>query len=103
MSPNWELQLVFGDTQYPLFINSVGSFYLNASGGPTTSPINPDDLETIPGLAYDSWLTINREDQVANNIQILPLVTIFDTFENRRSTRIEQLLSFWHIHHNWWV
>ncbi len=81
VSPNWELQLVFGDTQYPLFINSVGSFYQNASGGPTTLDINPDDLETITGLAYDSWLTINREDQVANNIQILPLVTIFDTFE----------------------
>jgi hypothetical protein len=81
VSPNWELQIVFGDTQYPLFINSVGSFYQNASGGPTTLNINPDDLATVPGLAYDSWLTINRETQLANNIQILPLVTIFNTFE----------------------
>jgi hypothetical protein len=93
VSPNWEIQLLFGDTQYPLFINSVGSFYQNANGGPTTLSIDPDQLLTVPGLAYDSWLTFNRETQVQNTIQILPLASIFDNFEAGGSIALNSYLA----------
>lgn len=93
VSPNWEIQLLFGDTQYPLFINSVGSFYQNPNGGPTTLSIDPDELLNVPGLAYDSWLTFNRETQVQNTIQILPLASIFDNFEAGGSISLNSFLA----------
>lgn len=93
VTPNWELQLIFGDTEYPLFVTSVGSFYQNPNGGPTTLDINPDDLDNVPGLAYDSWLTIGRENQLSNNIQILPLSTIFSAWEAGGSLELNSYLA----------
>jgi len=43
-------------------------FYQHFMGGPTSTSINPALIPLFPSLAYDSWVTIGREDMNANTL-----------------------------------
>ncbi len=63
-----QLNSVIGDSNSPLLIQSSTNFYQNQFGGATSTSINPVLIEYFPSLAYDSWVTIGREDQVDNEM-----------------------------------
>ena len=74
-----ELDAVFGDAQNSLVIGTSSSFYQNALGGATSTSINPALIPLFPSLAFDSWVTIGREDQVDN--ALLNIGIDFSSFE----------------------
>ena len=77
----WECQSIFGDFFNPWSISSNTGFYQNEFGGPTTFSINEEQLGVIPGLAYDSWITIGAENNTDNLLQVVSLPTSFSEFE----------------------
>ena len=69
-NPFDQLVSVFGQDINPLSISTTGTFYQNPGGGPTSSGINPALYGIVPGLEYDSWVTIGTESQ-PNSLNVL--------------------------------
>lgn len=72
---DWELQAIFGydylADNYPLNLNTTTSFYQNGFG--STNGLrdeNPAILPFVPGLSYDSWLTIGSNPRALNDAEI---------------------------------
>jgi len=67
--PGDRLIAQYGLTGEPMEYNTSTTWFQDVTfGGPTTDLINPSLLVPFPNLAYDSWLTIGREDNTGNNI-----------------------------------
>lgn len=78
---NYELQFIYGLLSTPIDITASGGFYQAAVGGPTALSINPGLFVSNPEAEFDSWLTIGDDDQVDNQIFILPDEFIFTSWE----------------------
>lgn len=69
-SSDHTLHAVFADDEDNMWIETTGAFYQHPLGNSTTLDINPNVIEMQPALAFDSWLTLGAENQVANNMWI---------------------------------
>lgn len=78
---NYELQFIYGLLDTPIDITASGGFYQDPLGGGSTLIINPDVYPVQPTLPFDSWLTIGDEDNVGNEMEVLPDGIIFDAWE----------------------
>lgn len=64
-----QLVAVYGFDDAPLEITSTEPFYQDALGGPLTTQVNAAAIDLVPSLAFDTWLTIGRENATANTLQ----------------------------------
>ena len=69
-NPFDQLVSVYGQDINPLSISTTGTFYQNPGGGPTSSDINSALYGLVPGLEYDSWVTIGTES-LPNSLNVL--------------------------------
>ena len=60
--PAVQLVAVYGLQDTALTIETTGTFYQDALGGPLATTINPILFGAFPSLEYDSWVTIGAED-----------------------------------------
>lgn len=78
---NYELQFIYGLLDTPIDITATGGFYQDPLGGGSTLLVNPDVYPVAPALPFDSWLTIGDEDNLGNEMEVLPDGIIFDAWE----------------------
>ena len=81
------LLAVYGQTDkdktLPLSIESTTVFYQHEKGGALSSAIQRSDVYNYPELAFDSWLTINGEDNYNSFMKIPPnYKSLLDKFES---------------------
>lgn len=67
-STDHSLHAVFGDSEGGMHIESTAAFYQHPYGGNTAIDINSAMTNLAPELAYDSWLTIGRDNGDGNNL-----------------------------------
>ena len=56
------ISAVFGDSEFPLFLECTGDIYQTDLGGDLATAINPAFFGSFPELEYDSWFTIGGEN-----------------------------------------
>ena len=57
---------IFGDGEDYLEVKSTAPFYQHERGGNSANELQRSDVQTLEGLAYDSWVTIGYEDNYMN-------------------------------------
>jgi hypothetical protein len=57
---------IFGDGDDYLEVKSTAPFYQHERGGNAANELQRSDVQTLEGLAYDSWVTIGYEDNYMN-------------------------------------
>lgn len=67
-SADHSLHAVFGDTETGMYIESSAPFYQNPYGGNTAMDINNAAVSLAPEMAYDSWLTIGKDNGDGNSL-----------------------------------
>jgi hypothetical protein len=73
----------------PLVIHSSSTFYQHPKGSAIASEVQRSDIINDAALAYDSWVTIDFEDNYLNKAIVYPPGSTFlDKFENDGSTII---------------
>ena len=74
--PNAQLNAVFGNSNAPMSINTTTNFYQHPYGGPTSQDINSAFISIFPDLEFDSWLTIEREDNTNNHLMDIGILNL---------------------------
>lgn len=62
------IDAVYGEKSALLEVKSSTGFYQHERGGGMSSEVQKYDLTVVPELAYDSWVTIGREDNYMNHV-----------------------------------
>mgnify|MGYP001165625372 FL=1 len=57
---------IFGDGEDYLEVKSTAPFFQHERGGNSANELQRADVQSIDGLAYDSWVTIGYEDNYMN-------------------------------------
>ena len=57
---------IFGDGEDFLEVKSTAPFFQHERGGNSANELQRADVQSIDGLAYDSWVTIGYEDNYMN-------------------------------------
>ena len=67
-SADHSLHAVFGDTGGGMHIESTAPFYQHPYGGNTAMDVNNAAMSLAPEMAYDSWLTIGKDNGDGNSL-----------------------------------
>lgn len=86
-SSEYSLHAVFGDNQNNLVIESTAPFYQHNYGGNTAMDVNSAVLGLAPELAYDSWITIGKDN--GNNNNLWDAGITFDSFSAGNALNIQ--------------
>lgn len=62
------IDAVYGEKTAPLEIKTTTKFYQHERGGAMSVDVQKYDLTVVPELAFDSWVTIGREDNYMNHL-----------------------------------
>ena len=94
-SPTDQLLQVYGTVTEndglcnPMFINTTTGFYNSGFGAPTGGEINPLLIGVFPDVAFDSWVTIGRENSsipgASLNVAIIEGNTLASAFNTAPS------------------
>ncbi len=57
---------IFGDGEDYLEVKSTATFFQHERGANSANELQRSDVQSIEGLAYDSWVTIGYEDNYMN-------------------------------------
>lgn len=60
------IDAIFGDGTDYLEVSSTAPFFQHERGGNAANELQRADVQTVPGLKYDSWVTIGYEDNYMN-------------------------------------
>jgi hypothetical protein len=92
-TPNWELLTIYGLQGSSLVIETLGDFYQDPLGGPTSLDIDEALIPSNPSLAFDSWLTIGAESSLNNLLFSLPLDgSVFNDWELGNDLIIDDII-----------
>lgn len=80
--PNWELQSIHGNDEFPWeFLPTNDIYQAAAGGGPIAANINPQFFQLAPEIEYDSWFTIGKDDHTSQANQLSGKIDPFEAFE----------------------
>ena len=73
------IDAVYGEKSAPLEVKTTTKFYQHERGGAMSVEVQKYDMTVVPELAYDSWVTIGREDNYMNHLS--GFIMDFGTFD----------------------
>lgn len=73
------IDAVYGEKTAPMEVTTTTKFYQHERGGAMSIDVQKYDLTVAPDLAFDSWVTIGRENNYLNHLS--GFIMDFGTFE----------------------